>query len=129
MMLALKTDQPEAEVCLISDGVLVTQYKWQAHRQLSVTLLDVVDSKLEQSGKSLQNLSGIIVYEGPGSFTGLRIGITFANSLSYSLKIPIVGSTSVDWLMRGVEALKDRSGGDYVQPLYGSLPTITKQKK
>ena len=84
---------------------------------------------IEDSNQKLAALTGVIVYKGPGSFTGLRIGIATMNTLSYSLNIPIVGTTTEEWVAIGKKALLDTRAGNYVLPLYGSAPTITKPKK
>ena len=129
MILALKTDQPEAELYLLSEDKVLSSYHWHAHRQLSNTLLEKIEVLLKDSNQKLVALTGVIVYKGPGSFTGLRIGIATMNTLSYSLNIPIVGTTTEEWLAIGKKALLDTQDGSYVQPLYGSAPTITKPKK
>lgn len=48
--------------------------------------------------KDLAKIEGIIVVSGPGSYTGLRVGIATANALSYSLEIPAVGIDRIEWL-------------------------------
>ena len=56
---------------------------------------------------NLNTISGLIVYQGPGSFTGLRIGITVANALSYSLGVKIVGTSGQNWRLDGLRALRE----------------------
>ena len=129
MILALKTDQPEAEILILSDTKIVATYRWQAHRELSNTIVTTIEDQLDRAGASLQELEGIIVFQGPGSFTGLRIGITTANTLAYSLQVPVVGVTEDQWPDVSQRLLKSATVGQFVQPLYGGAPTITQQKK
>lgn len=130
MILALRTDSMTAFIATLSPaGEVVKSKEWEAGRQLSVQLPAAIDEILEQSDSSYAGLSGLIIYEGPGSFTGLRIGITIANTIAHELNIPIVGSTGDTWLEDGVEKLKTAKPGIIVMPVYGGEANITKQKK
>ncbi len=75
----------------IGDEKLIDAYIWDSKKNLSSTLLVEIDKLLKRNKVKLKDLSGIAAYLGPGSYTGLRIGITTANALAYSLNIPIVG--------------------------------------
>ncbi|OGY08703.1 MAG: tRNA (adenosine(37)-N6)-threonylcarbamoyltransferase complex dimerization subunit type 1 TsaB [Candidatus Blackburnbacteria bacterium RIFCSPHIGHO2_01_FULL_43_15b] len=57
----------------------------------SQTLLETIDEALTAQGCSLQDMEGVEVNLGPGSFTGLRVGVSVANALGYSLGIPVNG--------------------------------------
>ncbi len=129
MILALRTDKPEAELYLYNKEVLIDTITWHAHRELSDTLLLKIDELLDKNSTSKQELTGIIVYQGPGSFTGLRIGISVANTLCYSLNIPIVGEAEERWLQKGLKSIVDAKSSKVVIPEYGSEATITKPRK
>ncbi len=75
------------------------------------------------------DVSGIIVFEGPGSFTGLRIGITVANTLAYGQGVPIVGAQGEDWIAKGLAQLAAGHNDTQVLPHYGAEAHITKPKK
>ena len=75
------------------------------------------------------SLTGICVFEGPGSFTGLRIGISTANAISYSLDIPIVSSGGDTWIQDCAAKLSQGKNQKIVLPSYGSEPNITKPRK
>ena len=87
-----------------------------------------INEILAKNQSSLSSLEGIIIFTGSGSFTGLRIGTTVANSLSYGLNIPIVSSQGSNWLENGMENLKNAKNGEYVIPTYSSEPNITHPK-
>ncbi len=69
------------------------------------------------------------MYEGPGSFTGLRIGITVANTLAYSLNIPIAGAEGESWLDDSLANLSGMTEPTVILPKYGSDAHITKPRK
>lgn len=60
------------------------------HRKAQV-VLPMAEALLAEHKLTIKDLTGIEVYPGPGSFTGLRVGITIANTLGYLLKIPVNG--------------------------------------
>lgn len=126
MILAIKTDSPIAELYLFDGDKQAAKDVWEAGNKLSLQLNEHVENLL---GKDYKKLTGIVVFQGPGSFTGLRIGITVANTLAYSLEIPIVGSTGENWLKNGVKKIKTVKRNTYVMPEYGAPPNITKPRK
>ena len=63
----------------------------------SEQILEVIDKLISQANIKLSNLKGIYVIKGPGSFTGLRVGIAVANQFAHQLKIPIVGLKTDEW--------------------------------
>ena len=100
---------------------LIKETKWRAHRELSATLSLKYLEILKDVGILQRDLSGIVIFSGPGSFTGLRIGISFANGLAYALGIPIYETKK-----KGL--LDFNNPKEIAQPFYGSDPKITKPK-
>ena len=129
MILALKTDGPICEMNLYENSELKAQKDWQAGRGLALGLLTELETFLHESDLTWRDLSGLIVFQGPGSFTGLRIGITVMNTLADSLNIPIIGTTGDGWLTNGLKLFKKGQSHRFVLPEYGSLPNITLPKK
>lgn len=130
MILGLRTDSPVAELYLYdSSGDRLAEKTWQADRNLAHELLMQLEYFLSSHEQSLQNVTGLVLYKGPGSFTSLRIGITVANTWAYSQAIPIVGETGNDWLENGIKRLQNGNDDAGVLPLYGSEPHITRPKK
>lgn len=129
LILTIRTDKPEAELGLFEDDAKLAYSVWPAHRQLAETIHLKIKELLESQGHSLDDLEGMLVYEGPGSFTGLRIGISVANALAYSLDIPIIAATGDDWLPAGIQAIRDGQNQHIALPEYGSPPHITTPRK
>lgn len=126
MILAIRTDKPEAELYLYDGEARVTELHWEAHRQLAATIHAKIDELLNQAELQLADLTKVVVYAGPGSFTGLRIGVSVANALGYGLEVPVAAASGENWLSAGLEDSGSRTPATVV---YGSAPHITEQKK
>ena len=132
MILALKTSDNPTEIYLLNDaGEIVNKKIWNAERNLARDLLGEIEKLFAGSDPVADwaDLTGAIVFRGPGSFTGLRIGITTANAIAYGQKIPIVGTADNDWLASGRGKLADGQNDKIVLPEYGAPPRITAPKK
>jgi len=131
LVLTIRTDNPEAEIGLFQDNKKLAYKKWLAHRQLAETLLSEVQKLLALQGQTLQEtgVEGVVCYKGPGSFTGLRIGLSVSNSLAYGLGVPIVSEAGKAWIKQGVKRLIDGDNEKVSLPEYGSPANITKPKK
>lgn len=128
MIILLDTSSHEAKLVFI-EGADSVETVWQADRELAKGLLAWLQKQLEGRGKGWMDISGLGVYRGPGSFTGLRIGITVMNTLSESLKIPIVGSTGEGWRIDAITRLRAGENEKLVLPFYDRDAIITKQRK
>ena len=129
MILAIKTDTPIAELYLFDDAAKkIDELVWQADRKLADELLPKIEELLSKNTLQLKDLTGIVIFTGSGSFTGLRIGTTTANTLAYSLAIPIVEAKGKDWAESGCQKISTTQPGKYVVPKYSSEPNITVTK-
>lgn len=129
LILTIRTDKPEAEVGLYDNDKQLAYVTWQAHRALAETLLQKIEDELKKLDKSWKDIEGIVCFQGPGSFTGLRIGLTVANTLSYSLSAPVVAAQDPNWLENGIERLQAGETDKAALPFYGADVHITQQKK
>lgn len=127
MIVLLDTSTGTCKLTLVGD----TTYhdEWQADRTLASNLLAYLDTHLSLQGSSLQEITGIGVMKGPGSFTGLRIGMTVLNTVADTLHIPIVGETGDDWQEKCLKRLKNQENDQVVLPEYGRSANITNPRK
>lgn len=133
IVLILRTDKPEAELGLYEDDRQLAYITWHAHRELSGTIHEQIEELLQgrslQQGLSLQDVEGIVVYKGPGSFTGLRIGLSVANALAYSLSIPTTAKSGKNWVDAGIKSLKAGENDKISLPKYDQPAGTTKPRK
>jgi tRNA threonylcarbamoyladenosine biosynthesis protein TsaB len=128
MILLLDTSTPYCRLTLVKEGQRI-DYEWHADRQLADGLLTFLEEKLELSGESLTSIQGIGVMKGPGSFTGLRIGISVLNTIASDRGIPIVGVGGDDWQTEVLRRLDQSEDDHIVMPEYGQPANITKPRK
>ncbi len=124
MIILLDTSTANCFLTLVDDEVR-QDFEWQAGRTLARGLLKF----LEEKTGDLHDISGIGVMKGPGSFTGLRIGLTVANALADSLSVPIVGATGEDWRKIVLKKLRAGENEKIVMPEYGAAAHITAPRK
>jgi tRNA threonylcarbamoyladenosine biosynthesis protein TsaB len=128
MILLLDTSSPICYLTVIN-GDQKNNYQWQSDRSLAKGLLSFLKEKLEADNKTWSDISGIGIYKGPGSFTGLRIGITVMNTIADASNIPIVGCLGDNWQDEAVSELKSGANDKIVLPFYGSEARITQARK
>lgn len=128
IILTIRTDKPEAEVGLYNDTKQLAYICWQAHRELGATIHTKIDELLHAQAHTLHDVQGIVCFQGPGSFTGLRIGLTVGNALAYALNIPIVATQEPRWLEQGIADLLAGKNEKIALPEYGSPVHTTEQK-
>lgn len=101
-VLGIETSSRRGSVALVEAGRLVA---YGSHEQLNAhaeRLLPLVDQVLAEAGWDKRSLERIAVGIGPGSFTGLRVGIAFAQGVSLGLGIGLVGVGSLEAMARAV---------------------------
>lgn len=129
MILTIRTDKPEAEIGLFDNQGDEWAYKiWPAHKKLSETILISIQEVLNSKNLAYKDLTGLIFYKGPGSFTGLRIGASVANATAYGQNIASVGESGDEWIRQGISRL-NKGQTESLLPFYGAEPHITQQKK
>jgi len=133
MFLYINSVQVEGLVLALinNQGQILEFKKIKARYKQSEKLLVKIEKIV---GRKLKNLRGVIVVKGPGSFTALRIGLTTANVLAWSLSIPIVGLELNDGLSdkeliaKGYQQIIKKKKFKIILPLYGQEPNITLKK-
>lgn len=111
-----------------SDKIIIVFYKenkviykkeGETKQNHSVTVMPILVEALKATNLELQDLNEIIVVHGPGSFTGVRVGVTIAKTLSYTLNIPIKVMSSllvkaVSFSHENITILEKEKNGYYI---------------
>lgn len=129
LILTIRTDKPEAEVGLFDGQKELAYEKWQAHKEMAQTIHTKIATILQKVHKDWQDIEGMVCFKGPGSFTGLRIGLTVGNALAFGLGTPIVSQTGDNWIEKGIERLQKGEDEKIALPKYGHEARTTKPKK
>lgn len=97
---------------ITKDGVLLNEIKETYGKDLSVVALKNISEMLRKNGLTPNDIDKIIVVNGPGSFTGIRIGVTIAKTFAYSLKKEITTISSLEAM-----AVSSESNAKYIVPI------------
>ena len=109
LILAFDTATNDATSALVLDGEVLAE-----RRSRAVTVLEDVDALLRQGGAHGRDLDGLVVGIGPGSFTGVRMGLATARALAFARDVPVAGVSTLRALARNVP---------------GALPVIDARRK
>lgn len=104
LLLAIDSATSAMSVALVRKGKLLAEVNSLVERNHSVYLMPAIEEALNQAGLALGALQGIAVGKGPGSYTGVRIGITVAKTMAWTLKLPVAGVSSLEALAAGALA-------------------------
>lgn len=129
IIISIKTDTPVAEIALFQNQKKIDTIIWEAHRQLADTIHLKMLQLLEQNSKKWEDIQGVAIFKGPGSFTGLRIGMSVANALAFSLKVPIIAALGENWRQIAIKRLLNQEDEKVAIPEYGSDAFTTTPKK
>ena len=112
LILAFESSAKAASVCLVRDGELIAQYTQCSALTHSRTLLPMAEDMLKNTDIAFSDIDLFAVAQGPGSFTGIRIGIATVKGLSWSLNKPCVGVSTLEAMAwHGIES------GGYICPV------------
>lgn len=96
LILALESSAKAASVALVKDGTLLAQYFQNNGLTHSRTLLPMVEDLLRNTETSLRDVDRIAVAHGPGSFTGIRIGVSAAKGLAWGADLAVCGVSTLE---------------------------------
>lgn len=90
MQVAIDTSTNTASLALVQDGDIMAELTWHCEQSHSTQLLPSLSYLLKQNNLNLQSATCISVARGPGSYNGLRVGLSTAKALAFSLNVPII---------------------------------------
>lgn len=128
MILLVDTSSPICKIDLIGEGVKYHD-EWSAGHNLARDFLQYLREQLSKNNIAWEDVEAIGVFIGPGSFTGLRIGLTVLNTIADMLHIPIVGAKSSNWREIAMSKIKRSENEKIILPFYGSDAKITTPRK
>ena len=100
--LALETSAKSVSVAVTENGTLLAQAYQDRGLTHSVTLMPLLDGMLKTAGLTLDDMDIIAVAQGPGSFTGIRIGVSAAKGLAWAKALPCCGVSTLEAMAYGV---------------------------
>lgn len=139
-ILAIDTSNYPLGVALIEDNQVLGEYITNLKKNHSVRIMPAIQTLMKDCERVPAQLTKIVVAKGPGSYTGVRIGVTIAKTLAWSLKIPLVGVSSIEIIAAGagryfdgfISPLIDARRGQVYTGLYeyqsGELTTVKEDR-
>jgi len=131
MLLALDTTSAVATAALFRDGALVAEREADAGKKHAETALPLIETILEKNGVTIKQIDLFAVDIGPGSFTGVRIGVSLVNALAFATGKQVIPVDSLRTLALSVEetekpvcALIDARNGNAYAALYQQGKTL-----
>lgn len=97
-VLGIDTATPIGSIGLIRNDEVIAEYVLNVIETHSARLMPALDDMLRRASVDISEIDAIAVTRGPGSFTGVRVGVATAKGLAFALRKPIVGVTSLDVL-------------------------------
>ncbi|MEO3945572.1 tRNA (adenosine(37)-N6)-threonylcarbamoyltransferase complex dimerization subunit type 1 TsaB [Gorillibacterium sp. CAU 1737] len=131
LLLALDTSSASMTAALLKGRELVAERLLHAERNHSIRLLPLIEEMLHTAGAKPADLGALATGVGPGSYTGVRIGVTVAKTMAWAQQLPVAGISSLATLALGallpegeeaplVSAVDARKGLIWVVPLFGA---------
>ncbi len=107
MILALNCANFSTSMVLWHEGKTLSSFKGSSVHGESATLISSIDQLFKTAQIALSSLESIAVTTGPGSFTGIRLGLAAAKGLSLALQVPIFSVNSFNWVAESYKASFD----------------------
>ena len=111
-ILSIDTSSSICSVAILENNVLIKEMHNYSEKEHSETLMPMIDEIFKETGLTLDNIGLIACSVGPGSFTGIRIGIATVKAFADAKNIPVVGVNSLEAL--AFCGITQRGDGEYV---------------
>ena len=117
LILALDTSSSAVSVALLDEKQVLASHEQVMDRGQGEALVPIIGQVLEQAGKTPADIMGVAVAVGPGSFTGVRVGLSTARGIGLALNVPVYGVTNFEASAYGITEpitiVLDTKRGDY----------------
>jgi tRNA threonylcarbamoyladenosine biosynthesis protein TsaB len=113
-ILAIDTSNYALGVALIEENQVLGEYITNLKKNHSIRIMPAIQTLMNDCEKVPGDLTKVVVAKGPGSYTGVRIGVSIAKTLAWTLNIPLVGVSSLEILAAGIGRYFD----GFVSPLF-----------
>lgn len=113
MIICLETSTPLCSVALCDKSGVIETRESKEGKSHAAKLTVFIEELLLNAGLSVKDLEAVVVSKGPGSYTGLRIGVSVAKGMAYAASIPLIGIETPLSMFYGItESIKKRYGAD-----------------
>jgi tRNA threonylcarbamoyladenosine biosynthesis protein TsaB len=133
-ILAMDTSNQLLGVAIVKDGITLGEHVMHGHRDHSVRLLPAIEQLMKETKTAPEDLERIVVGQGPGSYTGVRISMATAKTMAWALGIDVIGVSSLEALAYQGQLFSgyvcpffDARRGQVYTALYASSPVNFKQ--
>ena len=135
MILVIDTSSSHVTVSIINDNTIVHEFKKEIDNDIASKIMSIINMELTESNIDIKEIEKIFVVNGPGSFTGVRIGVTIAKTIAWALNIKVVPLSSLE-LMATTNSNKEfivplidaRRGNVYAGVYDADLNSVTDDK-
>lgn len=110
VILSLETSTPVCSIAIHQDGMLLREKSLDLPGAHSEKLMGMIEKILEECNLTIEQINAIAVSEGPGSYTGLRIGVSVAKGLAFAGDIPLIGISTLAALANGAKSRMEDPG-------------------
>jgi len=108
MLLGIDTSTQSVGIAIYDGHQILCEESWISRRYHTVELARAVDANLKRAGLNPKDLDVLAVATGPGSFTGLRIGMALVKGLAYTHQLPVIGIPTLNITARAVPPSEKR---------------------
>jgi tRNA threonylcarbamoyladenosine biosynthesis protein TsaB len=108
IILSVDTSSSNYSIALLKQDILIDEFRAKTANSCSSGLIPAIGKLLSDNSYNIKDVNAFCVGLGPGSFTGLRIGLTTVRALAMALKKPITGVPSIDSLAHNLSGFKGR---------------------
>lgn len=109
LILGIDTSTTSGSVALLADDQIVAVQQYIIEKSHSSLLHVMIDQMMKNAGKQMSDLSAVAISEGPGSYTGLRIGASAAKGICFALDIPLIAINTLEAMAYRVHRFSDES--------------------